>query len=380
MADESILLQGGSEDSREKHSRGGKARAQRLSPDERSEIALQAANVRWGKARKIAPSADGDLETDHDAIDDTSEPISGVPMPEAKYKGVLRVLNIEIPCYVLSDGRRVIGRTSITEMLTGIKGGGSLEKYIGVAALRPYINLEKVVARMVAFRLPEVEGLERNVRGLSADELIEICQGFVAALDESTRPNGAVHLTSRQIEMALKASMFLAACAKVGLDALIDEATGYQYERAQDALEVKLRAYLETEMRKWEPTFPNELWVEFGRITGWTRSVTQRPKYWGKLVMELVYEYLDPDVAKWLRDNAPKPQHGQNYHQWLSSQYGLRKLTEHIWKLIGIAKTCQNLSELKDKMAELHGRQPIQYRMYLPFPGEGGTKPLTGAS
>ncbi len=56
--------------------------------------------------------------------------------------------------------------------------------------------------------------------------------------------------------------------------------------------------------------------------------------------MELIYEYLDPDVAEWLRENAPKPKHGQNYHQWLTSQYGLKKLIEHIWKVVGIASTC----------------------------------------
>jgi hypothetical protein len=44
--------------------------------------------------------------------------------------------------------------------------------------------------------------------------------------------------------------------------------------------------------------------------------------------MELVYEYLDKDVAKWLKENAPEPRHGQNYHQWLSGQYGLKKLVE----------------------------------------------------
>ena len=34
-------------------------------------------------------------------------------------------------------------------------------------------------------------------------------------------------------------------------------------ERAQDALEVKLKAYLEEEMRALEKTFPDELWLEF---------------------------------------------------------------------------------------------------------------------
>jgi hypothetical protein len=47
--------------------------------------------------------------------------------------------------------------------------------------------------------------------------------------------------------------------------------------------------------------------------------------------MEPVYEYLDKDVAKWLKENAPEPRHGQNYHQWLSGQYGLKKLVEHVW-------------------------------------------------
>jgi P63C domain len=299
---------------------------------------------------------------------DDDSPLS--ELPEARYRGYLSLTDYEIPCYVLSTGQRVIGRTSATELMTGIRGGGDLEKYLGVVALRPFIRLEDVQERMVSFRLPEVEGLERRVKGLPADLLIEIFQGLVAALEASSRPESPhPRLSQRQAEMAIKASMVLAACAKVGLDALIDEATGYQYERAQDALEVKLRAYLSDELRKWEKTFPDELWVEFARLTGWQGAVTKRPKYWGKLVMELVYEYLDAEVAQWLRDNAPEPRHRQNYHQWLSGQYGLKKLVEHLWMLIGVAKTCETITELRDKMAALNGRVPIQLRLYLPPPG-----------
>jgi hypothetical protein len=95
--------------------------------------------------------------------------------------------------------------------------------------------------------------------------------------------------------------------------------------------------------------------------------------------MELVYEYLDPDVAKWLKENAPKPQDGQNYHRWLSSQYGLRKLVEHIWKLVGIAKTSHTILELKDKMAEIYGKVPVQYTLYLPPPEKSpGTPAISG--
>ena len=160
--------------------------------------------------------------------------------------------------------------------------------------------------------------------------------------------------------------MFLASCAKIGLIALIDEATGYQYDRAADALQVKLKAFLVEEMRAWEKTFPNELWIEFGRLANWKGAVTQRPKYWGHLVTELVYGYLDPDVTKWLKEHHPQPSHGRNWHQWLSEQYGMQKLVQHIYMLIGMAKACNTMQELRDKMAEVYGKTPVQLRLYLP--------------
>ncbi len=205
---------------------------------------------------------------------------------------------------------------------------------------------------------------------LPADLFIDICKGFMEALEASTHPdNQHPRLTSRQREMAIKAGMFVTACAKVGLDALIDEATGAQYDRAEYALQVKLKAYLADELRKWEKTFPDELWVEFGRLTNWKGTVTQRPKYWGKLVTELIYEYLDPDIAKWLKENEPQPRMGRNWHSWLNAHYGLPKLVQHIYILIGVARTCHTMAELRQKMAEMHGKVPVQLTLYVqPMP------------
>ena len=325
---------------------------EKLSREERQALARKGANARWKKARDQsvgesagidAPREDGDL-------------------PVARYPGLLTLNGVGIPVYVLSNGQRVISRVAATEVLTSIKKQGDLESYIRGSALKSFINTESIIPRMVAFRLPGVEALNTEVKGLPSDLFIEICQGYVAALNASNIPDSRISLTTRQTEMAIRSGMFLAACAKVGLDALIDEATGYQYERASDALQLKLKLYLTEEMRKWEKTFPDQLWGQFGRLTNWQGSINSRPKYWGKLVMELIYEHLDPDVAEWLRQNAPKPQHGKNYHQWLSEQYGLRKLVEHIWKVVGIASTCSTLDELRKKMHELYGKNAaIQY-------------------
>lgn len=332
--------------------KGAAARSAALTPERRAEIAKKASAARWA-----APAVDGAELVITDA---PPKP------PVATYRGVLSLLDNEIPCYVLSNGQRVIGRTSVTEMLSGIKGGGNLETYVAAAPFRPYVPLAKLINSMVAFDLPEIAGLDRQAKGLPADILIDLCQGLVSALEASGRPETGVRLTDRQQQIAIKASMFLSACAKVGIDALIDEATGYQYQRAEDALQVKLRAYLEEEMRKWEPTFPEELWIEFARLTNWSGSVTKRPKYWGKLVMELIYEYLDKDVAQWLKDNAPTPRKGQNYHQWLSAQYGLKKLVEHIWKVVGMASACRTMPELRQRMAEVWGRKKLQFELRFP--------------
>jgi hypothetical protein len=293
-------------------------------------------------------------EPDTDSVQD-GEP----SVPIARWPGALKIGTVELPVYVLDDGLRVISRTGATDVITGRKGGGNLESYLGVGALVGYIP-EDWHEHMIEFVIPGVQN--KTVRGITAETFLDICRAYVRALDD-----GAL-VTNRQKDIAAKASMFLAACAKVGLVALIDEATGYQYERAEDALQFKLRLFLEEEMRKWEATFPDELWREFGRLTNWGGKINQRPKYWGKLVMELVYEYLDPDVAEWLKEHNPKPQKGQNHHQWLSSQYGLRRLVEHIWMVIGLAKACHTMSELKARMAELYGRQPVQLTMFLPPP------------
>ena len=297
---------------------------------------------------------------------ETSQVQDGKRIPEAKWFGTLQIGEAELPCYVLDDGRRVISRTGATSVLAGKKGGGQLEKYVAAGALRAYIPSD-LADKMIDFSIEEVKN--KTVRGIEAETFIDICRGYVKAV------NDAAVLTESQEEMARKASAFLAACATVGLIALIDEATGYQYDRAQDALRVKLKAFLEEKMRPWEKTFPDELWLEFGRLTNWHGSVLQRPKYWGKLVMELVYDYLDKDVADWLRNNAPAPRGNQSYHRWLSSQYGLRKLMEHLWMLIGMARACKTMRELRERMAATFGRHPVQVTVFVP-PAKPGEKLL----
>jgi hypothetical protein len=341
----------------ERASKGGEARMKKLSLEERKALASTAARERWRRAKmkQAGVLQPGENASQYKTI--VLQETENKPLPVAMWPGELAVGNIKIPVYVLDDRRRIVSRTGATTVLTGGKGGGNLESYVQVKALELYMPT-RLDQRMIDFVIPEV--VNKTVKGMDADTFLEICKGYVQAWEAGALESEA------QRRIATQAAMFMAACSKVGLVALIDEATGYQYRRAEEELQLKLRAFLLDEMRKWEKTFPNELWEQFGRLTNWKGSVHQRPKYWGKLVMELIYEYLDPDVAQWLRENAPKPKHGQNYHQWLTGQYGLKKLIEHIWKVIGIASTCENMDELDYHMGELYGKKPgFQYELRL---------------
>jgi hypothetical protein len=290
-------------------------------------------------------------------------------IPKATHWGELEIDQSTIPCYVLDDGQRVFSLKGIVVGLIGTKGG-QLAEYLKVSALRPFLpeDLKPAedgsIAALVKFDTGAA-AFSKYAWGFPVERFVDLCSAYSQALQEHAAADNEFRLTHRQIEIANKASSFLMASAKTGIVALVDEATGYQYVREQDALQLKYKLYLEEEMRKWEKTFPDQLWVEFGRLTNWSGTVHQRPKYWGKLVMELIYGYLDTDVAKWLKDNAPKPMKGQNYHQWLSSQYGLKKLTEHLWMIIGIASTCHTMPELRKKVAERFGRIPVQMTLYL---------------
>src|SRR5580704_14859133 len=86
---------------------GGKKRAERLSAGERHEIASLAACARWNPD----PDAPKTLKATHGSADHP-----------------LRIGDIEIPCYVLEDRRRVIvqgGMMAALDMKQGTAGRGS---------------------------------------------------------------------------------------------------------------------------------------------------------------------------------------------------------------------------------------------------------------
>lgn len=274
-------------------------------------------------------------------------------LPFAKWRGTIDLGGNGLDCYVLNDGRRVLSSGSTTKAIANVERG-SLQDYIGQKALNSFIDKDKILQETIRFTIP---GTQWVAIGITTEHFEIICRGYVQALYERAM------LTDRQHEIAVKCAVLTAGLTRTGLDALVDEATGYQYERAEDALHVKLRAFIAEELRAWEKTFPDELWEEFGRLTGWKTPLQKRPKWWGKLVIELIYDTLDEDVARYLKENKPAP--GIRWHQQLTENYGVRQLVSRCYEIIGMAKTCDDMHELRRKVAENYGKQPVQFTMYL---------------
>lgn len=279
-------------------------------------------------------------------------------LPSAQWRGMLDLGGNEIDCYVLGDGTRVLSSGSTTKAIANVDRG-SLQDYVGQKALNSYIDIEKILQETIKFSIP---GTQWPALGITTEHFELICRGYVQALYEGAP------LTDRQREIAIRCAVLTAGLTRTGLDALVDEATGYQYERADDALQVKLRAFIADELRDWEKTFPDELWQEFGRLTKWKGSLHSRPKWWGKLVIELIYDTLDTDVAEYLKAN--KPQGGVHWHRQLTENLGVRQLVSRCFEVIGMAKTCDDIHELRQRVALHYGKKPVQFTMFLKPPGK----------
>jgi phage protein len=73
--------------------------------------------------------------------------------------------------------------------------------------------------------------------------LADICEAFLEA-------RNSIELSTRQRIIADQREILIRGFARVGITALVDEATGYQYERERDALQSILKAYINEEHLK----------------------------------------------------------------------------------------------------------------------------------
>lgn len=273
--------------------KGGLARAEALTKTEKVAIARKGAEARWGE--KIT------------------------------HEGLLKLAGIEIPCYVTENETRVLSGRGMQEALklvddtySGQTAGSRLGRLFGYKALQPLILEAKEAGRFEPIKMT-YRG--QVIHGYRAEALTDLCVLLVEAQGKGLLK------TQRQKSIGSRAAQLLGAFAKVGLNALIDEATGYQYTRARNALEVILTKFVQTDLRKWVKTFPDEFYFHICRLKGWNYSEennNRRGPSWGRLTNYLIYDRLAPGVKDELKRLTPKDSKGRLKHRLF------RRLTEDV--------------------------------------------------
>lgn len=93
--------------------------------------------------------------------------------------------------------------------------------------------------------------------GYRAELLPQVCEVYLEARDAGA-------LVPSQIHIARQAELLVRSLAKVGIVALVDEATGYQRDRGHDALRLLLEKYIVEGLQKWIHTFPDSFFAQLG--------------------------------------------------------------------------------------------------------------------
>lgn len=268
---------------------------------------------------------------------------------EIKYDGILHIGDLEIPCYVLEDGTRVLSGRKTQEALKIVDNnvsGTKLPDFLANSALKPFIFKEKEVAQIQPIDCYKGKQL---IKGYEATLLPDICEGILAA-----RRSGA-KLTKRQIIVAEQCEILLAAFAKVGIIALVDEATGYQNERERFELQKILRAYISDEILKWQLTFTDDFYKEVYRLWGLPfipKYIRNKPSFIGKLTTKYIYEELPKGVVDKIKEKTGKTEHGNwkyKWHQSLTPEIG----REHLKRQIIEVTTLMSVSQSKEQFDAL---------------------------
>jgi hypothetical protein len=260
--------------------------------------------------------------------------------PLAEHAAPLRVGEIEFDCAVLENGMRIISETKFMQAMGMYRSGAlsvrrkeagaPIPLFLAHKNLKPFAekHLGSVHFEMVPYRTDRGSyGM-----GIPAEILPKICEVWMDA-------NKAGVLGARQVLTAEKAEILLRGFAHVGIIALIDEATGYQYIRARTALEEILEKFIAHEFKKWAKRFPDDFYREIFRLRHWEfkESTVKRTPLIGKLTLNLVYDRLAPGVRQRLETLNPKDEHGRRkkkHFQWLTEDIGDPALREHLASVI----------------------------------------------
>lgn len=297
-----------------------------MSKKERTERAKLAAAARWS------------AEMPHATHGDPDHP--------------LRIGSIEIPCYVLEDGRRVITQRGFQAALGMNASGGArrLLNFVGYFSAKGIDtkDLESRVTEPIKFLVSEHGGVGSVAHGYEASALADMCDVILDA-----RKAGL--LRKAQLHYADYCEVLLRSFARVGIIAMVDEVTGYQFDRPRRDLEEQLKKYLSESLRRWVRTFPADYFENLCRLRGVTlRPDMKLPQYFGHLTNNLIYRRIAPGLLRKLKERREeKGKPSSKLHSWLSADHGFPEALIHLGTVVALLKIHKDYTAFEKQLNQI---------------------------
>jgi hypothetical protein len=267
---------------------------------------------------------------------------------KSTHEGVLPLANIDLNVAVLNDGTRVINQAAVFKAFGRTKRGRAKNEmrvpnrpaFLDANNLQDYINKDlEAVLNIIEYT--DMNGTA--LQGYNALILPKICKVYLDAREDD-------RLLKQQLPLARASEILLVALADIGITALVDEATGYQFDRKTDALRLLLSRYIEEGLQKWLLTFPDTFFQELDRLYGNTSSKSsKRPQYYGHFINRYVYEPIEHGFVKNKLDKLNIKEDGKRkvrFHQWLTEE-GRTILVHQIGRVQGLMEMCSSIEKFK---------------------------------
>lgn len=309
------------------------------------------------------------IQTDPKELEVTDDDDDDIPvgrqieLPKATHQGQMAVGDVMLDCYVLEDGRRVFHKRGMAKAL-GLKseGGNAFMRTMqrkGLGSQLP-ADLRVKIENPINFK-PLTQDL---AHGYDADVLNEVAKAIIAA-------DKAGKLTVSQHGIAVQAEILTNAFAKVGVVALIDEATGYQQIRDPKALRILVQQYIQDEKHEWEKQFPDSYYTDLNRLYG-SKQFTQtskgaviqnRPQHFAKFTRDYVYYPMENGAVLEELDKINPKVNGtrrSRFHQHLTQGYGIEKLkrqVQEVMTLMAVSDSVTGFKRLFQKRFPMKGDQ-----------------------
>ncbi len=279
--------------------------------------------------------------------------------------------DIEIPCFVLEDETRIVTLDGVKSALALNPGGSSARFAEFIAMLEPNAATANELAVRLQSPIRFVLGDGRKIHfGYASSLLVDICESILEARQQG-------RLTPRFDPLAIRAEVLVRGFARVGIDALIDEATGFQLLRSRTALLDLLRKYISDRLLEWTKTFPDEFYTEMFRLKGWDFLQLQpgdhKPSVVGRYTRNIVYERMPVPVIEQLEALNPAGEAGarkHKHHQFLTREIGHPELKAHIEKVVMLMRLSDGWEDFRSKLRKVMPKryEQLHIRDLLPDP------------